>query len=140
MERLLLPSTIVLREDGVLEIFPTSSVAESTRIKGSLSPREIGSILSDRLELSLVGQKCGFSVRKVWRSMEVLDRDERKLLKHLDVDLSETVRERVRHFSEVYLARLLKNGREYVFIADRKSIIHLKNYLVKYCLLERSTG
>ncbi|MCS7099102.1 MAG: hypothetical protein RMH84_04275 [Sulfolobales archaeon] len=132
--RLLSPSTVVLRDDGVLEIVLASPVSESTKIKGSLSPAEIGSIVPGGLEFSLRERECEFSTRRLRRKMKILDREERNMLKHLGVDLSKYFREGTRPYGEIYLVKLLKNDWEYSFIASRKSMTYIKNYLAKYCL------
>lgn len=133
--RFLIPATIVLNENGAVDVFLNTSVSESTKVRGSLSPREISSVIPNRAEFSPRERKCKFSVRKIKRKMEVLDRNEGKLLKYLGIDSHEAMKEDRRFYSEIYLVKIESSSWDYTFIVDRRSAAILENYFTKYCTL-----
>lgn len=131
--RFLVPATVLLGEGGVLSVLLRPSVMETSRVKGSLSSREIGAIVSSRVDVSL--RECDFSTRRVRRRMELLDVEERGLLKHLDVDLSDLMKRGRGLYEEVYLVRVRLPGlnQDITLIADRRNTALLENYLARHC-------
>lgn len=131
--RFLIPATVILKEDGAVDVIFGPSVTESTRVKGSLSSREVSSIVPDRISFVLGEGECKFSVRKVRRRMEVLDRDERRMLGYLGIDFGGAIRDGKRFYGELYLVRMVNESREHTLVADRRTAVVLENYLTKYC-------
>jgi len=131
--RFLMPATMLLNENGLIEVVLDTQVSESRRTKGSLSPREVSSVISRYVKLILEGRECGFTVRKSKRKIEVLDRSEGRLLKYLGVSPSEVIKIGGVFYCEIYVIKIKIGGLVHTLIANRRSAAILENYLSKYC-------
>ncbi len=131
--RFLVPVAVLLGEDGTLSILPRASVSESSRVRGSLSPREVSAVLPSRIDVSLRG--CGFTVRRVRRRIELLNGEERRLIEHLDVDPSDLVKRGRSFYEGAYLIRIRipDAGRDLTFVTDKRGATLLGSHLAKHC-------
>ncbi len=130
--RFLLPVTLVLEELGVIRVFPRAGVSEALKIRGSLSSRELSTLIADKLEIDLSGG-CEFSIRRSERSMEIPDSHERRLLSGLGVDVNKLIKENSRIYRDIYIVKIVKNGDVHTVIVDRRTAVILGKYLAKYC-------
>lgn len=130
--RFLLPVTLILEERGVIKVLPRAEVSEAFRVRGSLSSRELSTILANNLEIDL-SSGCEFSIRKSKRIMEVPNSHERKLLSELGVDINKLIKENMRVYRNIYVVKIVRDGDIHTVIVDGGTAIILNNYLAKYC-------
>ncbi|MEM0486935.1 MAG: hypothetical protein QXT76_01275 [Sulfolobales archaeon] len=134
--RFLVPATILLNENGVAEVFLDLRVLESYKTKGSLSPREVSSVVPRHAKLIFSEGRCRFSVRKSRRKIEVLDKNEGRLLKYMGINPSEAIKGGDGFYCEIYVIKIRSGVSDYTLIANRRSTAVLENYLDKYCKRE----
>ncbi|MEM1622549.1 MAG: hypothetical protein QW543_00195 [Sulfolobales archaeon] len=137
--RFLVPATVLLNENRVAEVFLDTWVSEAYKTKGSLSPREISSIVPRYVRLILDEGRCWFSIRKSSRKIEVLDKSEGRLLKYIGISPNEAIKSGERFYSETYVIKIRSGDSDHTLIANKRSTAVLENYLGKYCERESAS-